>query len=111
MKANQEVTEAYPEIMEVNPKEFKSIVVHPEVSKEDAAVETGRALNKWHGDQNLATGHRRKPKKRIQGNGGCQKKLATAHRRMTHRAGVARRKGHGCKGQNKDSIAERTQKG
>jgi hypothetical protein len=99
MKADQEATEAYPEIMEVTPKEFESVAVHLEVPKEDATVETGRAQNKWHGDQNLAIGHRGKPKKQ------CQKKLAVTHRRMTHRAGVVR-----CKGQNKGNVAGRTQK-
>jgi hypothetical protein len=101
MKANQEATEDYPEIMEVNPKAFESVAVHSEVRKEDATVETGRTLNKWHGDQNLATRHRGKPKKWTQGNGGCRKKLAIARRRMTHSAGDM-----GVK----DNVAERTQK-
>jgi hypothetical protein len=32
--------------LEANPEEMQSIVVHEEVPKEDAAVETGRASNK-----------------------------------------------------------------
>jgi hypothetical protein len=41
---------AYPENMEANPEEMKSVAVHEEVPKEEAAVETVRALNKLYGD-------------------------------------------------------------
>jgi hypothetical protein len=62
-------------------------VVH-QISKEDTAVEIGRA-----------------PKERIQENCGHQKKLGAAHRRMTHFAAVT-----WCKGQGKDDVAPRTSK-
>jgi hypothetical protein len=51
------VTETYPEKMEVNPEEMKSVVEHEEVPMEEAAVKPVRALKKWHGDRNLAAGH------------------------------------------------------
>jgi hypothetical protein len=35
-------------------EEMKSVAVHEEVPKEDAAVESGRAQNKLHRGQNLA---------------------------------------------------------
>jgi hypothetical protein len=66
--------------------EMKSVAVHEEVPKEDAAAKTGRALNKQHGDQNLALG--------AVESCGSQKKLAAACRGMTHHAGVAWCKGH-----------------
>jgi hypothetical protein len=84
-----EVTEACLEkVKEPTSMEMKSVVVHEEVPTEDAAVETGRALNKWHGDENLAVGHRGKPMERTQGNGGFWKKLATAHRGIKMYGGV-----------------------
>jgi hypothetical protein len=64
--------------------EMKSVSVHEEVPKEDAAVETGRALNKRHRDRNLAIGRSGEPKKRTQGNGGCRKILAATRKGMTY---------------------------
>jgi hypothetical protein len=58
---------AYPENMEANPEEMKSVAVHEEVPKEEVKVETVRALKKWYGDWH---------------------KLAAAHREMTYHAGV-----------------------
>jgi hypothetical protein len=46
------------------------------VSKEEASVETFRALNKQHGEQYIAVRRCSLPKKRTQSNGGSQKKLA-----------------------------------
>jgi hypothetical protein len=63
--------------LEAKPEETEFWVQH-EVPKEDAAMETGRALNKWHGNWNLAIGHRKKPKEWPQGKGGCQKLLLPA---------------------------------
>jgi hypothetical protein len=68
--------------------------VHEEVAKEEAAVETFGALKKQHTGWHLATGHCVKLKERNQGNGGSQKKLAAACRRMTHHTEVAWHKGH-----------------
>jgi hypothetical protein len=58
-------------------------VVYQEVPKEEAAVETIRALEDRYGNQHLAIG-RQQPKKWIQGNGGSQKKLAASPRWITH---------------------------
>jgi hypothetical protein len=109
--AYQEATEGYPEKMDANPEETKSVASQEEAPKEDAAVETGRALNKRHKGRHLAVLRRGKAKERTQGSGGSRKKLATGSRRMTRRAGMARCKGHGRKRQNKDYIARGTQKG
>jgi hypothetical protein len=59
--------------METNPVEMKSAVVHKEVSEEDATVNTGRVLKKWHRGRHLATRHCGKPKERTQ---GCGKSVA-----------------------------------
>jgi hypothetical protein len=40
--------------LEANPEEIESEVEYEEVPKEEAAVETFRALEKWRGDQYLA---------------------------------------------------------
>jgi hypothetical protein len=90
LKADRETTE-------VNPEEMKSVALHEEVPKEEAAVVTFRALGDRYEDRHLVVGPRRQPKKRTQGNDGSRKKLATG-RRMTRRAGVAWRKGRGHTG-------------
>jgi hypothetical protein len=56
MNADQEVMEACPEKMEANPEEMKSVAVHKEVPKEEAAVKTVRTLRKRQGDRHLAIG-------------------------------------------------------
>jgi hypothetical protein len=43
--------------LEANPEEIQSEAEHREVHEEHATVETGRALNQQHGDQNLFTEH------------------------------------------------------
>jgi hypothetical protein len=106
LDVSQEVTEAYPEIMEVNLGELQSVTEHEVVPKEEAAVKPFRALKKQHGDWHLAIRHRDQTKKWTQGNGGSQKKLAAVHRGMTHHAGVEWHKGHG-----QDNVVEGTQKG
>jgi hypothetical protein len=68
-------------------------------------------MKKWHRDWHLAIGRRQEPKKWTQGNGGPQKKLATACRGMTCHAICAWHKGHCCQGQGKDKAVSRTQKG
>jgi hypothetical protein len=51
--AYREVTEAYPEMMETNPEEMKSVV-----PKEKASVKTARALKEQYGGRHLAVRHR-----------------------------------------------------
>jgi hypothetical protein len=58
--------------LEANPEEMKSVAVHEEVPKEEAAVETLGALKKWRGYRHLDVGRRQKPKKRTQDNGGSR---------------------------------------
>jgi hypothetical protein len=55
MTACKEATYAYPERVEANPEEMKSITEHQEVPKEHAGVKSGKALNKRHDGQHLAT--------------------------------------------------------
>jgi hypothetical protein len=83
MTTCQEVTEACLESKELTSLEIESIVVHEEVSKKEATVQTVRALKKHHGDWHLALGHYRKPKKWTHANGESWKKLASACRGMT----------------------------
>jgi hypothetical protein len=45
--------------------DLESIVVHEEVPKEEAAVETVRALRERYGDQHIALGHHQQLKKCI----------------------------------------------
>jgi hypothetical protein len=71
--------------------------VHQEVPKEEAAVETIRAVEDWCGEWHLALGHRWQLEKRTQGDGGSRKKLAATRRWMTHCAVTARRKAHSHK--------------
>jgi hypothetical protein len=87
--------EVYPEIMEVNPEEMKSAVVHKEVLKEEAAVKSSGALKKLHGDQHLAIGRCGKLKEWTQGKVASRKKLTAARRGITHSAGMTPHKGHG----------------
>jgi hypothetical protein len=87
--------EAYLEKMEAHLEEMKSVAMHKEVPKEEAAVKTVRALKEQYGDWHLIVEYCRQLKKWTQGNGGSQKKLATACKGMTCCAGVARCKGCG----------------
>jgi hypothetical protein len=52
-------------------------VLHEEVPKEEVAVGTVRALKKLHRDWHLAIRRHSQIKKRTQGNGESQRKLAT----------------------------------
>jgi hypothetical protein len=47
------------EKMEANRGVLQFVAVH-QVPKEEATVETFRALRRWHRDRNLAVGHRQK---------------------------------------------------
>jgi hypothetical protein len=88
---------------------MKSVVVHEEVPKEEAAVKTLKSTEEaaWK----PASGHRAplKGKKWTQGNGGSQK-FATTSRGMTRHAIPALCKGCCCQGQGKDRAVPRTQK-
>jgi hypothetical protein len=79
----------YPEKMEANPEEMKSLAVHEEVPNEEAAVETFGALKEQCEDWHLDMGCCRQLKKWTQGNDESQKKLTTACRGMTHHAILA----------------------
>jgi hypothetical protein len=77
------VTEACLEGKEPTSEEIESEVEHEGVPKEEAAVQSVRALKNRHGNRNLAVGCRGQLKKWTQGNGGSRKKLAAACRGMT----------------------------
>jgi hypothetical protein len=85
--------------------------MHGEVPRVEATVKTVRALKEQYGDLHLAVGRRQQLKKWTQDEGGSQKKLAAAHRRMTRCAVIAPCKGHGHWGSGKDSVVQGTQKG
>jgi hypothetical protein len=53
---------------------MKSMAVHEEVPKEEAAVKSFGTLKKLHRGQHLAIGCFEKPKEWTQDNGGCPKK-------------------------------------
>jgi hypothetical protein len=74
-------------------------------------VESFGALKERYGVWHLAVRHRGQPIKRIQGNGGSQKKLVAARGQLTRCAIPVRLKGHCCPGQVKDKAVPRTQKG
>jgi hypothetical protein len=84
-------------------------VVHREVSKEEAALKSSRALKKRHRDWQLAAERRCQPEERTRGNCRSRKKLAVAGRKMTRRAGMARRKVQVVrKNQTRDKVASGT---
>jgi hypothetical protein len=97
--------------LEANPEEKKSVVVHEEVPKEEAAVETFGALKEKYRDRHIAVRHRGQPRKRNQGYCGSRNKLATACRRMTCHAIPVRRKEYGHQGEGQDSVARGAPKG
>jgi hypothetical protein len=114
MKASQEGMGAHQEKLgimdlEVNPEEVEVIAENQEVPNEEVAVETIRALEDQYGDQHLALGHCQQLKKRTQGNGGFQQKLAAAQGQLTHHAIPASHKEHGHKGDHKGWMLERRQ--
>jgi hypothetical protein len=111
MKAYQEATEASLDRKEPTSVETKSVAVHEEVPKEDAAVKPVGGLRKRHRSRNLPAERRQKPKERTEGNCGSRRKLAATRRKITRRTGVARRKGHGRQGNGQDKVARGTHKG
>jgi hypothetical protein len=97
--------------LETNPEETESGANHWEVPKEDATVETGRALNKRHRGQHVATGWRSQLEERTWGNCESHKKLGAACRKMAHHAGAAWCKGNVGKNQTRDKVVQGTPKG
>jgi hypothetical protein len=111
INANQQelkiMLDARLEKMEANAGELQSVLVHQEVPKEKAAVETIGALE----DQHLAIRRCQQLKKWTQGDGGSQKKLAATRRQMRCCAIPALHKGHGHQGPGKDDDVCGTPKG
>jgi hypothetical protein len=68
---------------------MESEAEHREVSKEHAAVETGKAPSKQQRDWHLAAGHHGKPNKLTRGNCGSLTKSAATCRKVPHHARVA----------------------
>jgi hypothetical protein len=89
---------------EANSEEIYSEAKQQEVPKEEAAAEIFEALKERYGDQDLAVGYRRQPKKRTKDDGGSQNKLAVFRRQITHRAGTAGCKGRGHNGPTVENI-------
>jgi hypothetical protein len=84
-----EVTVTDLEKTEPKPGMMQSMGEHQEVPKEEAAVMPVGGLKKQRRDRNLAAGHRKKPKKKIQASFESRRRLTVAGRMMTRRAGVA----------------------
>jgi hypothetical protein len=97
IKARQEETWVCLEKWEANPKELETVAEFREVPKEETEVETIESLEDQYGDRHLALGCLRKPKKRMQGDGGSPQKTAVARRRLTLHVVHARRKNRGNK--------------
>jgi exopolyphosphatase/pppGpp-phosphohydrolase len=95
--------------MKANPDELKSVEVHEEVPKEEATVETFRALKEWYEDRHLAIRCRCQTNKQTQGSGGSWKKLAATCRGMTRHALPAQHKGHCHQGQGNKNVVQGTQ--
>jgi hypothetical protein len=85
MKAGKEKIEATREacVKSMEPTSLESELEHEEVHKEEAVVKIVTAPKKPYRDQPLALKRHSQPKKRTQGNGGSQKKLAATCRGMT----------------------------
>jgi hypothetical protein len=66
----QKGTKANPGKMEEYPDEMKCVILHEEVSKEEAVVKIFGALKKLYGDRHLAVGRRGEPKEQTRGNCG-----------------------------------------
>jgi hypothetical protein len=69
----KETTEACLGSKEPTSVETESQSEYPEVPKEEAAVKSFGAPEKWHGDQRLTIEHHEEPKERIQSKGGSRK--------------------------------------
>jgi hypothetical protein len=69
----KEMMDAYLGSKEPTSVETESQSEYPEVPKEDAAVKSFGAPEKWHGDRHLTIEHHEEPKEQTQGKGGSQK--------------------------------------
>jgi hypothetical protein len=78
MKRRRQIQKIQPD-----PRMMQSIAEHQEVPKEEATLMLVGGRRKRCRDQNLATGHRQKPKGRSQASCESQKILTIAGRRMT----------------------------
>jgi hypothetical protein len=78
--------------------------VAPEVPKEEATVETIRALEDQYGDWYLAVGRYEWPEKRTQGDSGSWQKLAAAQGQLTRHTIPALQKGCSHRGQGKTTV-------
>jgi hypothetical protein len=86
------MTVACLDIQELNPEDMESEVEHREVPKENVVVKPFKGRKKRHWGQHLVAGRRGETKELNQGECGSRRKLASACRKMSHRAAVARRK-------------------
>jgi hypothetical protein len=78
---------------------------------EEATVKSSGAMKKRHRGRHLAAGRHGELKKLTRGNCGSWGKLAAACRKVTRRAGVARRREYGRKGYGQDNVVQETRKG
>jgi hypothetical protein len=97
--------------LEASPEGKEAIAEQQEVANEEPTVVTFGALKDQTGDRCLAIRHHGRPKKWTQGNGGSCQKLALTCGRLSHGAVSAPRKGYGCQGPGRDSIARGAPKG
>jgi hypothetical protein len=79
-----------------------------DVPKEEAAVETIRAVVDWYENRHLAIGHIQRWKKRTQGDDGPWQNLAAAEGWLTRRAISAPHKWHGCQGPGRGKCYSRS---
>jgi hypothetical protein len=91
--------------LEANPEEKEAAAEQQEVRNEEIALED------QYEDGHVAVVRPRQAKKRTQGDGGCQQKLAAARRQLTRRTVPASRKGRGRQGPVKDDVVRGTPKG
>jgi hypothetical protein len=90
-----EKTETRLECKEPTSEDMESGAEHREVPKKLVAVKPIGGLRKQHRGQNLAIECHQEQEGRTRGNCGSRKKLVATGRKITLRAGVVRRKGHG----------------
>jgi hypothetical protein len=69
--------------LESNAEEKEAVAKYHEIPNKEVAVEIIAALEDRYRDRHLATSCSRQPKKRTQGDGGSQQKLAAARERLT----------------------------
>jgi hypothetical protein len=85
-------TDACQDSKELNLEDVKFEVEHREVPMEETAVKSSRTMKKRHKGRHLVAGRRGEPNELPRGDCGSQRKLASACKKMSRRAEVARRK-------------------